>query len=151
MLDYARRSTLDTVRGLSITQLDTQVLKRGNTIALLLSHIAQVEKFYQAVTFHGEWPNGEAGESVFNKANRERIGGQDLEYYLDMLRAIRSETLEEMTRRDDNWLHREYSPWKHDTPANNFFCWFHVLEDELRHEGQIAILRKEMELSAECG
>lgn len=30
---------------------------------------------------------------------------------------------------------------------NNFFCWFHVLEDELNHDGQIKILRKEIELS----
>ena len=146
MLDYARRGTLREVQGLSIAQLDAQVLVRGNTIALLLAHIAQVEAFYQAVTFHGRWPSGEEAASVFSDERRKRFQGQGLEHYLGVLRTVRAETLGELARRDDGWLHREYRPWRHDRPANNFFCWFHVLEDELRHGGQIAVLRKELEL-----
>lgn len=145
MLDYARRTTLDAVQGLSTSQLDAQVLTRGNTIALLLAHVAQVEQTYQSVTFHGVWPSGEAAESILNEGRRDSIRGRDLGHYLAQLRLIRTETFLELGRRNDAWLHREYTPWPHGTPANNFFCWFHVLEDELRHGGQIAVLRKELE------
>lgn len=123
-------------------------MTQGNTVGLLLEHIAQVEKTYQAVTFHGVWPSGKAAENVFDVRKRESIRGYDLEHYLSHLRAVRAETFLELSRRDDDWLHREYAPWPHGTPANNFFCWFHVLEDELRHTGQIAVLRKELERSA---
>lgn len=145
MLDYARRSTLDAVRGLGAAQLDTKVLTQGNTVGLLLEHIAQVEQTYQSVTFRGVWPSGEGAESVFSERRRESIRGYALEHYLSRLRSVRAETFSELGRRDDSWLHREYAPWPHGTPANNFFCWFHVLEDELRHGGQIAVLRKELE------
>jgi len=51
MLDYARRNTLASAQGLNVGQLDTLVLKQGNTIGMLLTHIAQVEETYQSVTF----------------------------------------------------------------------------------------------------
>ncbi|MFK9093966.1 hypothetical protein [Bacillus salipaludis] len=31
-----------------------------------------------------------------------------------------------------------------DRPANNYFKWFHVFEDELSHRGQIRIIKKMM-------
>lgn len=146
MLDYARCGTLDAVHGLSTAQLDTQVLTNGNTVALLLEHVTQVEQTYQAVTFRGVWPSGEGAASVFSEEKRASIRGYDLEHYLERLRAIRAKTLEGLRRRDDDWLYREYTPWPHGTPANNFFCWFHVVEEEFRHAGQMAVLRKELEL-----
>lgn len=148
MLDYARRTTLEDVRGLSVKQLDTQVMRRGNTVGMLLTHIAQVEATYQSVTFRGIRPTGSVAENILSDAGREKIRENDLRYYLDHLKAVREETLAELRQRDDDWLHKEYAPWPNGVPMNNFFCWFHVLEDEINHGGQIRILRKEMELSA---
>lgn len=149
MLDYARRNTLEDVRGLSVKQLDTQVMKQGNTIGMLLTHIAHVEETYQSVTFRGVRPTGSAAETILSDAGREEIRGNELPYYLDRLRVIRAETLTELQKSDDDWLYKEYAPWPNKVPMNNFFCWFHVLEDEINHGGQIRILRKEMELSTE--
>lgn len=147
MLDYARRNTLANIQGLGVGWLDTQVMKQGNTIGMLLTHIAHVEETYQSVTFRGVRPTGSAAENVLSAAGREQVRGYELQHYLDRLKAVRAETLTELRQRDDAWLHREYAPWPNGTPMNNFFCWFHVLEDEINHGGQIRILRKEIELT----
>lgn len=147
MLDYARRTTLDSVAGLSTAQLDAQPLTQGNTIGLLLAHAAHVEATYQSVTFRGVLPSGRNAESVFGAAGRKTYRGHDLAFYLERLRATRDETLSELARRDDAWLHEAYRPWG-ETPMNNLFCWFHVAEDEINHRGQIRVLRKELELSS---
>ena len=148
MLDYARRNTLADVRGLSAEQLDTQVMREGNTIGMLLAHIAQVEATYQSVTFRGVRPSGLAAEPVLSDAGREKFRDNDLHHYHEHLRAVRAETLADLRKRDDAWLHQEYTPWPNGVPMNNFFGWFHVLEDEVNHGGQIRILRKELKLSA---
>ncbi len=148
MLDYARRNTLSSVQGLSVEQLDTQVMKQGNTVGMLLTHIAHVEETYQSVTFRGARPTGRSAENVLSDVGRKEIKGKELRYYREHLKTVRAETLVELQKRDDNWLYQEYTPWPNGTPMNNFFCWFHVLEDELNHGGQIKILRKEMGLSA---
>lgn len=146
MLDYARRNTLADVQGLSLEQLDTQVMKRGNTIGMLLAHVDQVEETYQSVTFRGVRPSGPAAENILSDAGREKFRGDELQHYLERLKTVRAETLAELQKRDDAWLHKEYAPWPNKVRMNNFFGWFHVLEDELSHGGQIRILRKEMEL-----
>lgn len=148
MLDYARRNTLASVQGLSAEQLDTQVMKQGNTIGMLLTHIAQVEETYQSVTFRGVRPTGRVARNVLSDAGRKKIKKNELSHYLEYLKAVRAETLMELQKRDDDWLHQEHTPWPNKVPMNNSFCWFHVLEDELNHGGQIKILRKEIELSA---
>ena len=148
MLDYARRNTLASVQGLNVKQLDAQVMKQGNTIGMLLTHIARVEETYQSVTFRGVRPTGRVAENVLSDAGRKKIKGNELPHYLEHLNTVRTETLVELRKRDDDWLHQEHTPWPNKTPMNNFFCWFHVLEDELNHAGQIKILRKEIGLSA---
>lgn len=43
----------------------------------------------------------------------------------------------------DEWLDRQSSfGWDH--PANHYFKWFHVFEDELNHRGQIRLIVKEL-------
>ena len=144
MLDYARRTTLEDVEGLTQEQLDLQVLKDGNTIGMLLAHIAGVEESYQSVTFRGVRPPNGLPEHELGELGRKAFKGYSLRHYLDKLASVREKTLLELRQRDDAWLHKEYAPWGN-TPMNNFFCWFHVAEDEINHRGQIRILRKQIE------
>src|SRR5262245_54143688 len=51
MMNYARRTTLSDVAGLSMTQLDYLHDRDSNSIGGLLLHIASVERWYQANTF----------------------------------------------------------------------------------------------------
>ena len=72
---------------------------------------------------------------------RREIKGNDLNYYLRVLERVRSKTLAEFASRSDEWLDEETPFWDRQ-PANNYFKWFHVFEDEINHRGQIRWLRK---------
>ena len=146
MMNYARRTTLDEVEGLSVEHLDYLHDPQSNSIGALLLHIAAVEAWYQAATFGtrgaavsetGPW---EVALDLGAQARRQ-IKGNGLDHYLRVLEEVRSKTLEEFAERDDQWLDEETPFWDRQ-PANNYFKWFHVFEDEINHRGQIRWLRK---------
>lgn len=147
MMNYARQTTLEAVEGLTIGQLDHLQDAESNTIGALLAHIAAVDVAYQVNTFEGrEFTEEEqrrwgAALDLGEKARRE-IRGHPLEHYLTLLQTVRTTTLEELSRRSDDWLY-EQSLWGR-TPANNYFKWFHVMEDEINHRGQIRWLRRRL-------
>lgn len=143
MMDYVRRTTLDAVAGLTVDQLDARVFEEGNTIGMLLAHIAGIEESYQGVTFDNTRPLPGLPEHVLGESGRRVFNGHSLEWYLDRLASSRTRTLQELSWKDDGWLYQPYQPWGNKT-WNNYFCWFHVIEDEIRHQGQIIILRKEI-------
>jgi uncharacterized damage-inducible protein DinB len=148
MLSYARRTTLKAVQGLTVAQLDHLQDPESNSIGALLAHIAAIETAYQCSTFEqrrlspAEQARWGAALDLGERARRE-IRGQDLDYYLSMLDEVRSRTLGELARRDDPWL-EETTPFWGGQPANNYFKWFHVLEDEINHRGQIRWLRRRL-------
>ena len=147
MMSYARHTTLWAVKDLSQAQLDFHPQDDGNSIGMLLEHIAAIEVGYGVGTFENRddlteaelvrWEPGlELGE-----LGREHIKGHDLEHYLNELATVRERTLTEFAKRDDSWLY-EQTPFWNDEPANNYFKWFHVFEDEINHRGQIRLIRK---------
>jgi uncharacterized damage-inducible protein DinB len=146
MMNYARYTTLSDVDGLGMEQLDYLHDRHSNSIGALLLHIAAVEVWYQAATFLGrdldakelrEWG---AALDLGERARRE-IRGNRLDYYLGRLQQVRAGTLAELGRREDKWL-EEQTPFWEGQQANNYFKWFHVVEDEVNHRGQIRWLRK---------
>ncbi|MFY4774191.1 DinB family protein [Metabacillus sp. RGM 3146] len=145
MMNYARKTTLDSVRGLTAEELDYLPNKDSNSIGALLMHIAAVEFGFQIEFFDGRKPNQKemaewgAAYSLGN-AGRAEIKGHPLEYYIEKLTSVRNRTLNEFKERNDDWLYEECQ-WDHH-PSNHYFIWFHVFEDEINHRGQIRILRK---------
>jgi uncharacterized damage-inducible protein DinB len=142
MMNYARRTTLDEVEGLTVEHLDYLHDPHSNSIGALLLHIAAVEAWYQAATFGAETESGpwEVALGLGARSRRE-IKGYGVDYYLRILEKVRSKTLEELAKRTDQWLDEETPFWDRQ-PANNYFKWFHVFEDEINHRGQIRWLRK---------
>ena len=146
MMNYASVTTLDTVRGSSAHDLDYLVTPDGNSLGMLLEHMAAVEVFYQGFTFDGNdvWEAlmGERWTAGGNLGalGREQIRGHKLGYYLENLRTVRAKTLEEFAKRDDGWLEQEIPFWG--TVGNRYFAWFHVFEDEINHRGQMRLIRK---------
>lgn len=148
MLRYARQTTLTAVQGLTIDQLDHLHDERSNSIGMLLAHMAAVEFSYQIETLETrglsveEWQRwGSALE--LGPAARDAIRGEPLATYSSRLEAVRTVTLRLLAARSDAWL-REETPFWSGLPANNYFKWFHVMEDEVNHRGQIRWLRQRL-------
>lgn len=145
MMNYARLTTLQAVEGLSVEQLDAVPEGFGNSIGMLLAHIAAVDRAYQIWSFEGR-DMGEGDEVIQGGLSMGKNGtppptGQSLETLLAELEASRAATLEVFATKDDGWLasHLPASGWD---DMNQHWAWFHVMEDEISHRGQIRILRK---------
>jgi uncharacterized damage-inducible protein DinB len=144
MMEFVRQETLEAVAGLTQEQLDYLVSPQSNTVGMLLAHVANLEKWWQSHTFEGNttfWnhPAGRLGE-----VGRQHIHSHGLDYYLTELSEARQKTLAELSKRDDAWLHETAPFFSNGKIMNNYFKWFHVLEDEINHRGQNLLIRRLM-------
>jgi uncharacterized damage-inducible protein DinB len=147
MLNYNRESIIKMVNGFTVEQLDHLNDKNSNSIGSLLLHLAATDKFYQLNTFEGREFNEEE-KKIWGAAmdlgdkGRAEIKGHDVKYYLDILAEVRNKTLEELKKKDDEWMMAVDPKWsKPNQSLNTFWKWFHVCEHESNHRGQIAYQR----------
>ena len=145
---FMRDQVLHSVKGMSQADLDFLLDNKANAIGALLLHLAAVEKFYQLNSLRGlsedkipesfkeKWGMPmELGEPA-----RQGIKGNNLDYYLNILRETHESTLAEFRKRDDAWLMAVDKTWGWG-PTNNYCKWFHVTEHEANHNGQIKLLK----------
>ena len=143
MLTYARSTTLAAVDGLTAAGLDHLHDEKSNSIGALLAHIAAVERSYQVLTFEDRLLTVQENEALstalkLGADGRRVLRGKPLEHYLGELGEARRITLEALAAHDDAWLDRSVS----NAPRiNAHWAWFHVMEDEINHRGQIRWLR----------
>ncbi|WP_163100047.1 DinB family protein [Peribacillus alkalitolerans] len=146
MMDYSRAVLLDDIKNLSQEDLDFLPEGLGNTIGALLMHIASIEFVHQLITFENrdinenerlKWGTAlELGE----KAMLE-IKGKSLVFYLNELNHVREKTLTLLKSQKDNWLLHERK-WDNGISYNHYWMWYHVMEDEINHRGQIRIIKR---------
>jgi hypothetical protein len=151
MLNWMRMVILNPVKGMSVQDLDYVIDDKANSIGAMLWHLAATERFYQIHTFEGKkWGNwSKEDDELWSTAMglgdnaRKEIKGNDLEFYLDKLESVRAHTLEELAKRDDDWLMAvdEEWPWG---PTNNYCKWFHVCEHESNHNGQFKFIKSRL-------
>lgn len=149
MLDYTRAVTLADVAGLSIEQLDYLVEGDSNSIGALLMHMAAIEFVHQVITFENRDLTAQELETwlvpleLGDKA-RSEIRNQPLDDYVAELKKIRDKTLSLLRNVDDSWLYEE-GQYDDGATYNKYYLWFHVMEDETSHRGQIRILKRMLE------
>jgi uncharacterized damage-inducible protein DinB len=151
MLNWMRPVVLQSVRELTVAQLDYLHDAKANTIGALLLHLAAIERLYQIHTFEGkkwgEWDDKTKKQwdapAGLGAAARKSIKGNKLAYYLDTLKEVREHTLAELGKRDDAWLMQVDPDWVWG-PTNNYCKWFHVCEHESNHNGQIKWLKSRL-------
>jgi uncharacterized damage-inducible protein DinB len=147
---YVRWTTHRTVEGLTQAQLDTLPDPDGNSIGMLLAHIAALDRFYRLITLEGADPAESAHlwnddpAATLGAPARATIRGEPLKHYLALLEHERTTTLAALAEVDDAWLDHT-TPWWGGSEATNRWKWFHVYEDELNHRGQIRTLRRQIE------
>lgn len=148
MMDWMRSTVLRSVDGISIKELDFLIDKDSNSIGAMLMHLAATERFYQIHTFDGRnWGDFDSkdtdrwnvGSRLGEKARKE-IKGNSIAYYRDQLGEIRENTLSQLKGKDDSWL-MESTNFFGNQPTNNYCKWFHVVEHESNHNGQIKFIK----------
>jgi uncharacterized damage-inducible protein DinB len=149
MLLHSRESVLDTVKGLTAEQLSHQHDEQANPIGALLAHMAAVEWFYVAASIDARQPTGlEWGTwgplLRLTPATWALTKGRPLEEHLERLAGVRQRTMAGLATKSDTWLAEAFPlPWTSE-PANNCWAWYHVVEDELNHRGQIRWLKSRL-------
>ena len=146
MLRYARETTLSAVEGLTADDLTHRHDARANSIGALLAHVAATEWYFLSATLERRQPDAaewaDWGAAMRPGPGAEAAaGGRDLAWHLGRLETLRARTLAGLAAVDDAWLGERFDlPWL-GQPATHHWAWFHVLEDELNHRGQIRWLR----------
>ncbi|PCJ97186.1 MAG: hypothetical protein COA50_05985 [Flavobacteriaceae bacterium] len=151
MMNWMRMVILSPVKEMTVTDLDYLVDEKANSIGAMLWHLAATERFYQIHTFEGrqwgDWEkedieNWSVGFGLGDTARKE-IKGNEIDFYLQKLKDVREHTLQELAKRDDDWLmtvDKEF-PWG---PTNNYCKWFHVCEHESNHNGQFKFIKSRL-------
>src|SRR5688572_14278822 len=147
MLNYNRQTIINTVKDLTVEQLDYLHDKDANTIGALIMHLGATDKYYQVNTFEGRQDLNEVEKKAWGAAmnlgdeGRQNIKGQEVKYYLDRIAEVRQKTLEEFKKKDDKWLLAVDPEWSKQEPLNTYWKWFHVCEHESNHRGQMTWLK----------
>jgi uncharacterized damage-inducible protein DinB len=144
MMNWMRGPIMSSVRGLSVSDLDYLHDENSNSIGAMLLHLAATEKYYQLNTFEGmRWGSWDRKISAewdtpmdLGERGRQMIKGNPLDYYIEKLETVREHSLKELAKRDDEWLLSVDETWGWG-PTNNYCKWFHVVEHESNHNGQI--------------
>jgi len=148
MMAFMRWQVLAAPKDLTQPQLDFLLDAKANTIGALLLHLVATETYYQLNTFDAikwdAWPDSvkQRWDVPMNLGEpaRKAIKGNNLDYYLNLLKETREKTLAEFRKRDDKWLMAVDKDWPWG-PTNNYCKWFHVTEHEANHNGQIKLLK----------
>ena len=132
-----------TVQLLDQEETDFLMDEKANSVGALIMHLAAAEAYYQVFTFEGRGFNEEEKKKWqvaldLGEEARQKFKGHSVEYYLDIYKEVRAKTIEELRKRDDEWL-KEIQPRYE---VNNHWCWFHVMEHQSSHLGQILLLQK---------
>jgi uncharacterized damage-inducible protein DinB len=150
MLNYNRYTILNMVKSMTVQELDYLHDAKANTIGALVLHLGATEKFYQINTFEGRQDFNEEEKKTWGAAmslgeeGRKSINGKKAQFYIDAITAVRNKTLEELKKKDDQWLVAIDPEWSKERPLNTYWKWFHVCEHESNHRGQIAWLKSRL-------
>ncbi|MFK7925368.1 MAG: DinB family protein [Bacteroidia bacterium] len=146
MLEDLKGRVTSSVRNLTVEETDSLLDEDANRIGALILHLAATEKYYQVYTFENRG---------FNKIEQEKWGaalslGDDaratiidhpIDYYIDIWDEVRKETLRLLKTKDDKW----FSSKVKGSNMNNHWAWYHVMEHQANHMGQIRLIKKRVE------
>jgi len=143
MLEDLKGRITRNVRNLDQNGTDFLLDENANRIGAMILHLAATEKIYQVMTFENRRYNRE--EAAFwdtpmglGDAGRRELVGKPIKYYLDKWNEVRAETLRILKTKDDAWLNSDVRG----RGMTNHWAWFHVMEHQANHMGQIAMIRK---------
>ncbi|MFD1063845.1 DinB family protein [Winogradskyella litorisediminis] len=141
MLDGLKERVTQIVENMDQKSTDFLLDEDANTPGAMIYHLAATEKYYQVYTFEGRQFNAEEQEkwgtalSLGEKA-REEFVGKPISYYLMIYDEVRAKTKELLKTKDDKWFA------KNNNGVTNHWAWYHVMEHQANHMGQLALISK---------
>ncbi len=142
MLEDLKGRVTNSVANLDQAGTDFLLDDKANRIGALILHLAATEKYYQLYTFENRGFNKE--EAKWDEAlslgatTRKKLVGKPIKYYLDIWDEVREETLRLLKTKDDNWFKAQVKGGS----MNNHWAWYHVMEHQANHMGQIRLIIK---------
>lgn len=146
MMEDLKRRVTNSVANLSDEETDFLLDEDANRIGALILHLAATEKYYQVYTFENRGFNKEEKakwEVALNLGDnaRQSIKDEPISYYLDIWDEVREESLKLLKSKDDKWLNSKVKEGN----MNNHWAWYHVMEHQANHMGQIRLIIKRIE------
>lgn len=143
MLEDLKGRVEDAVKNMDQYELDYLHDEKANRIGSLIMHLAAAEAYYQVFTFENRDFNAEEKKKWnvalnLDQGGRDEIKGHEVKYYLDIYNEVRAKTIAELKKRDDAWFEEVQTRYD----WSNHYCWFHVMEHQSSHLGQILFLKK---------
>ena len=144
MLEDLKKRVTNSVSNLTQEETDFLLDDKANRIGAMIIHLAATEKYYQLYTFENRGFNAdermwETALSLGDKGRAEMIN-QPIKYYLDLWDEVRKETLKLLKTKDDKW----FEDMVGSSSMNNHWAWYHVMEHQANHMGQIRLIIKRM-------
>jgi uncharacterized damage-inducible protein DinB len=146
-LEDVRRRTKRYVEGLSAEQLSWCPSDKVESVGTLLIHIAAVEFSWIQEDIMRR-PMGEEWMIAFPiRFDLPQISGKSLEYFLEKLDTVRTQTRNVLASLGDEDLSRTITPLdeESDGEATQYtieWILYHLIEHEAHHKGQIAVMKR---------
>lgn len=141
MLDNLKERVERNVTSLDQEGTDFLLDENANSAGAIIYHLAATEAYYQVYTFENrqfnedEKQQWETALSLGDNA-REEFKGKQISYYLKIYDDVRQTTKQLLKEKDDAWFEEKNGS------MTNHWAWFHVMEHQANHMGQLALITK---------
>jgi len=141
MLDNLKQRVEYIVKDLNQEETDFLLDDKANRIGAIIYHLAATEAYYQVFTFEKRSFNEEEKQKwevalSLGATAREELKGKPIQYYLDIYDEVRAKTKALLKEKNDKWFKKKHRG------MSNHWAWFHVMEHQANHMGQLALITK---------
>lgn len=141
MLDNLKQRVENNVKNLDQAGTDFLLDENANRAGAIIYHLAATEAYYQVYTFENRGFNEEEKQKwevalSLGEQAREEFQGKPISYYLKIYDEVRAQTKKLLKEKDDAWFAEA------NDAMTNHWAWFHVMEHQANHMGQLALITK---------
>lgn len=144
MLEDLKVRITEQVKDLSQSETDFEFDEKSNSIGALVMHLVATEAYYQIETLEGRQLTDEEQKLYgvgggLNDTSKKQLKEKPIQHYLDLWNEVRQKTLAGLKTKGDAWFTSEI-----DEGINYHWAWYHVMEHQANHMGQIALVKNRL-------
>jgi uncharacterized damage-inducible protein DinB len=144
MIEDLKDRITEQVKELDQAQTDFEFDKEANSIGALIMHLVATEAYYQIETLEeSQWTDAEKNRlgvgGGLNDDSKAQLKGKPISHYLNLWNEVREKTLSGLKNKDDAWFASQI-----DEGINYHWAWYHVMEHQANHMGQIALVKNRL-------